>query len=180
MVFSNPETQRVYRCMKTHADKTAACHKMKVASSEIDNVVMTIIRKQAEVVLGSEDLTGFRKTGTGARSMDDCEKQINQLAEKRQQCYEQFLSGEIERNAFQSLKADYTAQINRLNNQLALLKQAERDKEADKKAVSAAKGALSDKATQRDVVDALVDKVLVFPNNHIEIQWKFEKFAANM
>ena len=164
--------------MKTHADKTAACHKMKVASSEIDNVVITIIRKQAEVVLGSEDLTGFRKTG--ARSMDDYEKQIYQLAERRQQCYEQFLSGEVGRDAFQSLKTDYTAQIDRLNNQLALLKQAERDKEADKKAVSAAKGALSEKATPRDVVDALVDKVLVFPGNHVEIHWKFANFAVGL
>jgi ParB family chromosome partitioning protein len=180
MVYSNPATQRVYRCMKTHADKTAACHKMKVASSEIDNVVMTIIRKQAEVVLGSGDLTGFRKTGAGARSMGDCEKRINQLAEQRQHCYEQFLNGEIERDAFQSLKADYTAQIDRLNNQFSLLKQAERDKEADKKALSAAKGALSEKATPRDVVDALVDKVLVFPGNHVEIHWKFANFAAGL
>jgi len=178
MVYSNPATQRVYRCMKTHADKTAACHKMKVASFEIDNVVMTIIRKQAEVVLGSEDLTGFRKTGT--RSMGDCERQINQLAERRQQCYEQFLSGEVGRDAFQSIKADYTAQIDSLNNQFTLLKQAERDKEADKKAVSAAKGALSETVTPRDVVNALVDKVLVFPGNHVEIHWKFANFAAGL
>ena len=78
------------------------------------------------------------------------------------------------------MKADYTAQIDRLNNQLFLFKQAERDKEADKKAVSAARGALSETATPRDVVNALVDKVLVFPGNHIEIHWKFANYATGL
>ena len=178
--YNDYNINRTYRCMKTHADPAAECHKMKVSADNLENAVMTIIRKQAEVVLGSEDLSEFRKAKAGARQMDDCEKQINQLAEQRQQCYERFLTGEISRDTFQLLKADYTAQIGRLNNQLALLKQAERDKEADKKAATAAKGAMSETATPRDIVNALVEKVLVFPGNHIEIHWKFANFAAGL
>ena len=153
---------------------------MKVSADDLESAVMTIIKKQAEVVLGSEDLTEFRKTNAGAQQRGDCERQINQIAEQRQQCDERFLSGEIERDAFQSLKTDYTAQIDKLNFQLSLLKQAERDKEADKKAAAAAKVALSEKATPKDIVNALVEKVFVFPDNRLEIHWKFANFAAGL
>jgi hypothetical protein len=42
-----------------------------------------------------------------------------------------------------------------------------------------AKNTLSETATPRDIVNALIDKVLVFPGNHIEIYWKFSNFAEN-
>ncbi len=32
-------------------------------------------------------------------------------------------------------------------------------------------------ANHKDIVDALIEKVFVFPGNHIEIQWKFTNFA---
>jgi DNA invertase Pin-like site-specific DNA recombinase len=180
MVYSNPTTQRVFRCMKTHADKKADCHKMMVSSAEVDDAVMTIIRKQAEAVLACDDLMSFRKTSDNEWQMTAFEKQISQLAEQRQQCYERFLALEIDRDTFQSLKSDYTTQIDRLNNQLALLKQTERDKEVQKKTAALADIALNKAATPRDIVDALVEKVLVFPGNHIEIRWKFVDFVANL
>jgi hypothetical protein len=156
----------------------AGCHKMKVNVRELDNAVLTIIRKQAEIVLGSADLSGFRKKKTNALHTNDCMAQIRQLTRQRQQCYERFICREIDRDTFQSMKAGYAAQIDRLNNQLALLKQAERDKEADAKAASLAKEALSETAAAKDIVNALIDKIFVSPGNHIEIQWKFVNFAV--
>jgi hypothetical protein len=64
-----------------------------------------------------------------------------------------------------------------LNNQLAVLKQSERDKLANEKVAKIAETALSESATPKDIVNALVEKVLVSPNNRIEIRWKFANFA---
>jgi len=179
MSLINPNTQRVFRCMKTYADKIAACHKMKVASAEIEDAVMTVIKKQAEVVLACDDLTNIRKTNSDERQAAAYEKQISQLSEQRQQYYERFLNNEVDRDAFHAQKAQLTAQINRLSNQLAVLKQAERDRGASKKVAALAGEVLDKTATPKDIVNALVDKVLVFPNNHIEIRWKFANFAVN-
>jgi len=179
MVLINPDTQRVFRCMKTYADKTAACHKLKVASTEVENAVMTVIKKQAEVVLACDDLTNIRKASADERQAAAYEKQISQLSEQRQQSYERFLGNEVDRDAFHAQKAQLTAQINRLTNQLAVIKQAERERGANEKAAALAGEALNDTATPKDIVNALVEKVLVFPNNHIEIRWKFANFAVN-
>jgi DNA invertase Pin-like site-specific DNA recombinase len=180
LVYGESTIPPTYSCMKTHANPAADCHKMKIGADILEGAVMSIIKKQAEVVLASDDLSGFRKTSEDTRISGDYEKQILQLTKSRQQCYEQFVSGEIDRVAFQTLKADYTAQIDRLNNQLAVLKQAERDKNANKKVESHAKSALSETAVPRDIVNALIDKVFVFPNNHIEIRWKFANFAEGL
>jgi DNA invertase Pin-like site-specific DNA recombinase len=188
MIYSNVTTQAVYRCVSTHADPTAACHKMKLPTDEVENAVMTIIKKQAEVILNSDDLSGFRKTTVGGKLLDgsviqpsisDIEKQIGLLSKERQECYERFVSLEIDRDTFHSLKADYTKRIDTLTQQLAVFQQTARKRDADKKTAALAKNALCETAEPKDIVDALIEKVLVFPGNHIEIYWKFENFAVN-
>jgi len=187
MVYDNKTTLPTYRCMKTHANPNAACHKLKVSSDEIDDAIMTIIKKQAEVVLNSDDLSGFRKKIKGGNLLDgaflnsdDIERQINLLAKERQECYEKFVGLEIDRDTFRAMKADYTKRIDRLTQQLALSEQAARKHETDKKSASVAKDALDETAQPKDIVDALVEKVLVFPGNNIEIHWKFANFAENL
>lgn len=180
MAYNDYNTVKTYCCAHTRADPAAECHKMIVSAEELESAVMAAIRKQAEVVLGSDDLSGIRKTRAGERQAADFEKQIDQLAKRRQQCYEQFVSLEIDRDTFVSLKEDITAQIESLTSRLAAIRQMERDNDSNAKIAALAKDALSDKATPKDIVDALVEKVLVFPGNHLEIRWKFANFAENI
>ena len=98
------------------------------------------------------------------------------LFQQRQSIYEQFVLNEINYDDYTAQKNECSVQIERLNNQLALLKQSEQNKSANKKIVEIAKTALSETATPKDIINALVDKVLVFPNNRIEIKWKFANF----
>jgi len=186
MIYGNTTTQPMYRCMATYADPSAACHKMKVSTAEIDDAVMSIIKKQAEVVLNSADLSGFRRITANDKRLDgsvvglnnaDIEKQISLLSKQRQECYERFVSLEIDRDTFQTMKADYTKQIDRLTNQLAVFQQTARKRDTDKKMAALATDALSETAEPKNIVDALIERVLVFPGNHIEIHWKFEDFT---
>jgi hypothetical protein len=186
MVYSTKTTQPMYRCMNTHADTSAACHKLQVPTSTVEDAVMTIIKKQAEVVLNSDDLSGFRKKATDDKLLDtpiltlheaDIEKQISLLSKQRQDCYEQFICCEIDRDAFREAKVDLTNQIDRLTQQLSLSRQTARKRDADRKTAALAKNALSNVAQPKDIVDALIEKILVFPNGHIEIHWKCANFA---
>ena len=75
------------------------------------------------------------------------------------------------------MKADYTKRIDTLTQQLAVSQQTARKRDADKKTAALANDALSETAEPKDIVDALIEKILVYPGNHIEIHWKFENFA---
>ena len=110
------------------------------------------------------------------RRIAECEKQIHHWNEQRQQYYEQFVLGKIESDTFKALKSECAIQLERLNNQLAIFKQAERDKLANEKITAIAKTALCETATPQEIVNALVDKIFVFPYNQITIEWKFVNF----
>ena len=127
MIYSSSTVPPMYRCMSTHADPDAACHKMKVATTELEEAVISIIKVHAGLVLDSEDMTGAQKRIGNTQQVADCERQVKTLSEERQMIYEQFVTGEIDRETYRSIKADCTAKIDRLKGMIASLKQAEID-----------------------------------------------------
>ena len=166
-----------YCCTHTRADKSAGCHKMKVDAGDLEEAVMTVIKRQAEIVLGLSDLSGYCEIKPDEHRILDCEKQIQQCLERQQRYFEQFISGEIGHGAFHEFKDECTAQIGKLNRQIAILKQAERDKAENMRVEAYAKEALSDASRPLDIVNALVERVLVFPGDRLEVVWKFVDFG---
>jgi len=172
----DPLTNPVFRCYQAAADPTAQCYKLSVDVSELDAVVLDIIRKQAEVVLNTSDLTDLRKTNGNVQQIADCEARLKFLVKQRQGYYEQFITSEIDRPTHQSLKADCTAQIEQLNSQLARYRQSQYDRQANQRTATFAKSVLSGTTTEQEIVDMLIEKIHVFPNFHIEITWMVTGF----
>lgn len=67
--------------------------------------------------------------------------------------------------------------LDKLNSQIAILKQAERDRQASEKSATIAKNALTESAAPREIVEKLIDKIFVFPGNRLEIHWKVADFT---
>ena len=178
MIYSSTTRQPTYRCMNTHADPDAACHKFKVATNEVEDAVITVIKVQAGIILESDDLTGLRKAGGSNEQLAEYENQIMMLAEQRQTVYEQFVTGEIDRETYRNTKSSLTTQIDKLKNMVAMIKQSEHDSHAMKDTAEQAKAVLSESLAPQEIVDALIDKVCVFPDDHIEIAWKVAGFSA--
>ena len=78
---------------------------------------------------------------------------------------------------FNQRRNDCTERLEKLNNQISVLRQAERNKQAGKKTAAIAKHALSETTTPREIVETLIDKVLVYPGKRIEIQWEIADFT---
>ena len=178
MIYSSTTLQPMYRCMNTFADPAATCHKFKIATNEVEDAVMSVIKIQAGLVLESVDLTEIRKRNSGSRQLAEYEKKIKSLGEQRQVVYEQFITGEIDRESHRTTKADLTAQLDRLKNMVATIRQSDLDSHAMKTTVKQAEAVLSEALTPKEIVGSLVEKVHVFPNDHIEIVWKFAGFSA--
>ena len=167
----------LFRCQHTLADSSAECHKMKVVATELDEVVLTVIRKQAEVVLNAQELSELQTVSTGGRQIADFEKETALCIEQRQRAYEQFILREIGRDAYQMLRTECSERLEHLNGQIAMLKQAERDRKAGILSANIAKSVLSEAVTPREIVETLVDKVLVYPGKRIDIKWKIADFT---
>jgi hypothetical protein len=138
---------------------------------------LTIIRKQTEVALNSDSLSDLKNTGTDGKRVSDFEKEISKYVEERQRAYERFVSREIDRDAYFALKTDCSERIEKLNNRIAVLNRAERDRQSGEKTAKFAQQVLNDALTPRELVETLVEKILVSPGNRVEIQWKIADFA---
>ncbi|GHV47904.1 hypothetical protein FACS189499_06260 [Clostridia bacterium] len=168
----------VYRCHHTLGTPDAECHKMKVNVRKLDETILVIIRKQAEIVLNSGDLTKLRKVGDNGKRIADFEKEVNRCVEERQRAYEQFVLREIDRETYQKQKSDCSERIDKFNNQIAVSKQAERDILSGVKTNAIAKDILSKTLTNREIIETLIDKIKVFPEDKLEIIWKIADFGV--
>ena len=180
MIYGNTTTSPMYRCMSTHADPSAACHKMKVVTTEIEEAVMSVIEIHAGIILESGDLSGLQKSNDGLGQLAEYENQMKVVDEQRQVVYEKFITGEIDRETYRTTKTNLTVQFDRLKNMVAAIKQSEHDSHAKKHAIEQAKAIIDKAITPQEIVDTLIEKVHVFPDNHLDITWKVIGFAANM
>jgi hypothetical protein len=134
----------VYRCYHTTGTLDAECHKLKVSVRELDETILTVIRKQAEVILNSGYFAELRKVGDNGKRIADFEKEVSKCVEERQRAYEQFVTRAIDRDTYVALKTDSSERIEKLNNQIAVSKQAERDRLSGVKTTAIAKDIVSE------------------------------------
>ena len=167
----------VFGCYFTLPDPTAPCHKMKVSAAELDEVVLCTIKKQAEAILNLDGISDLRRAKADSQQIAECEKQVRHLIGQRQAHYEKFITREIDNATYQALRIDCNAQVDRLNSQIALYKQAEQNKKCEQKTMALAQTVLSESTTPKEIVSMLVEKVYVFPDNHVEIRWKVSGFS---
>jgi DNA invertase Pin-like site-specific DNA recombinase len=169
----------VYRCYHTAADPNAECRKLKIIAAELDDVVLAIIRKKAEVVLSCSDLSKLQGKSVDEYKITDCEKSIFQNTEERQGQYERFILGEITRDEYVKLKNESNVQLERLTQQLAAMKSEMEYVRIGAYSIAAAKKAVDESATPRELVEALIDSVRVYPGKRIDINWKIADFVAS-
>jgi hypothetical protein len=152
---------------------------LRIKASELDVAVMETIKKQAEIILNSSYISELRLTTDKGRQISECERQIQELVGQLQMNYERFLCREIDKKTHDRLKGECSLQTDRLKRQLSLLRQTEREKPESRKTEALAKRALDETSPQRDLVLALVNKIMVYPEKRIEIVWEFDDFTKN-
>jgi hypothetical protein len=72
-----------FRCRYTIVDSRAECHKAKFVVKEIDEAVLSVIRKQAEVVLKTTKFNELSAKGNYELELSDSENRINECNENR-------------------------------------------------------------------------------------------------
>jgi DNA invertase Pin-like site-specific DNA recombinase len=176
----DPIADPVFRCWHTQAAPNADCHKMKVNVRELDEAVLTIIRKQAEVVLNAGSLANLRQKSDAENLASDYEKLITEHNERRQRLYERFVLREIDRAEYLRLKDECSAEIDRLNKQIAAAKAEARAKDMEASTLAFAQKTVSGAIPHKKLVETLIDKIYVFPDKRIEIVWKIADFTNNI
>ena len=151
---------------------------MKYIAKDIDEAKLAVICKTAEVVLNAANLNDISLTGDSGKEQSDLKKRIAEINERRQQHYESYILREIDRKEFLKRKDECSAEIDRLDKQVAALKAEAQSRIAMQATRAIAERAVGETISHKELVDTLIDKICVFPDNRIEIVWKITDFAA--
>ena len=176
MMALNRSINASFRCKFTRVAKDADCHKLSIGEKELsDNLFQAIQFKTREILsLGDSEAYSILTAGK-ERPLE-----YKQDTEALRNLYEQSVSGTISPELYREKKAklDQDAIWNKQihASQTMRIDQTKAAKEAFEALLHISGLATASGGLTKELVDLLVEKVLVFPGNRIEICWNNEAF----
>ncbi|MEH2935252.1 hypothetical protein VSQ30_11625 [Acutalibacter sp. KK004] len=143
-------------------------------------LVYETIVKQAQAVLGTA-LSGTSQQELLFARQDEYSRQVRAIQEQKRALFERLVLGEISERDYKEQKSVFDQEITRIQQlhkavttQLAQVQMDEQRKNARNQLAQKVvdTGKLSAK-----LVDALIERVYVYPGNQVEIVWKMRDFA---
>ena len=176
-----PRKTRAFVCRYIKVDENAECRNLEIGEQELEDLLFEVINKQAQVILNIDGLGDTAELSIKVEQQAEYEKQINICQDNKRIIYEKFVLGELDKAAYMTEKSILDAELARLTAAFDILK-SEADimsvkKSADDKLKNSADTVLSAGSLTRPLVDLLIDKVYVYPGNHVEIAWKAADFG---
>ncbi|MCL1862536.1 MAG: hypothetical protein FWF78_03100 [Defluviitaleaceae bacterium] len=155
---------------------------MKIKSATLDAMILSAVKKQAEVVFNINCLSELQEIGLGQMQIADHENRIRQLTEQIHGYYEQYVMGQISRETYTASKDGCAKEIEKRESRINTLKQFECDNLKNHEMAALIKDAsgVTESNAQRSIIKAVVEKILVLPKNQIKIVWKFEDFGISV
>jgi len=170
-----------YSCRYTRITDNFGCNGLSIREKELESLLFEVISKQAEVILGLDGIPTMRELQARLTEQSEYERLIRNCKDGKMRLYEQHLLGEIDEYRYRELKAVYDAELLDLNNYHSAIAsqtaQMRLDSEEKAKMRALAADISNEKSLTRVLVETLIDKVEVYPDNRIEIAWKIADFA---
>lgn len=104
-----------FHCWFTRSAPDTVCHKLRILSRELEEVIRESIIRQAELVLNA---AGSPPVDPRSKGQVECEASIDDLRGERRKLYEHFVLGEISRDEYASQKAVLDAELGRMGHVL--------------------------------------------------------------
>ena len=171
-----------FYCRHSQVDKNAPCHGLHISEAELEGVLYEIMNKQAQIILNLNDLSDAEPMDVHLAKQGDYLKQIDGCQDQKRILYEQMLLGEIGAEEYKAEKSRVDKELGRLIRIYdALCRQTEQMRLGDES--KAARKKLAQEVTgasglTASMVDALIERVEVYPENQVRIIWKLKDFCV--
>ena len=110
----------------------------------------------------------------------ECVHRLNELQNRKQQLYENLVLGAITPEEYKTQKAVIDIEMDRQQQVNDAIRMQNEKSAPSAASVKAARAALETMVMSQELVDMLIERVLIFPGNRIEIVWKVAGFAYSM
>lgn len=168
-------------CRQRQFRSDSDCKDIEIYKHDADIAVLAAVKKEAELYLDRDKLSRQAVKRNTSLSVSDRINAIVKSIEAAQKgwfaLYDKYADGKLERDFFLNEKKKYDADMERMEEELAVLKQTQEAEESAqdgaKKKAEQAVMFLEEGELTEDMKEKLIEKVVVYPENRIEIVWKF-------
>lgn len=173
----NVANGRHFKCRFSEKISELACNGLSVPIKDLEAVVFDTIRAQTSCVLGSCDLSSAELS---ASHQAEHTKRLCGLQERKRELYEQFVLGEIDGDEYKARKSEMDVLIADVKNIIAAaaeqVKSAREEYEESMRQKKIADELKAANVLTKSLVDLLIKRVYVFPDNRIEIEYLSRSF----
>lgn len=169
-----------FHCWFTRSAADAGCHKLRVLGSELEDAVRDIVLQQAALVLRRHDMRGTYPARCGSKGEAECNLRLSELQSKKQQLYENLVLGAITPVEYKKQKTAIDFEIGRQQQVNDAIRMQNEKNVPSAASVEAARATLEAEMLSPGMVNILIEKILIFPGNRIEVVWKVSGFAHGM
>ena len=153
---------------------------MKAREEYLQNAVFTLLLKQADNILKCD---GQQTDQAQAHSnLSEIEQRIAECQAEKQRLYEMLVSEVISIDEFKRLKKNSNYDLKHYKQQLKISQEtAVKNNQHNttlKGLLQTAKGIKREITLTQELADTLVERVYVFPDNSIKVDWKIAGFDA--
>lgn len=175
----NRRNDIIYACEYGRIATDTECKGVRIRVEDLERTVFDTIRSQAQCFVDT-DADIKAKAEKSSLELSSYEQKLKLLQESKRELYEQYILGILDIDTYKSKKAELEIQLVDMKNLCSVVaakaKTAQEDyEESIKNAKIAASIDGADNLTKA-LVDQLVERVYVFPNNRIEIKYATRRF----
>ena len=171
-------------CPHAKRQKAGQCCKRYCREADVNEMIWHSVRNLMDMA----DTVGkkVKKRADKAESeIMNTAKKLAKLQKDKEECeaerfsnVDRFMAGELDKDDYQRIRAELMCRAKLLDKQISEVsaKPHESQAAADdgvRDAVSTMKKYSGETELSREIVEAFIDKVLIYDPEHIEIQWKF-------
>jgi hypothetical protein len=169
-----------FQCTHTRSISDAECHHLSFSESELTKMLYKMISTQARVVMNADDLSDISELDSRVALHSEHGQRIEGLQEDKRRLYERLILGVLDVDGYKAENARLDIEVSRLTKIYDTLSaELESMTKGRVQAVERRKLAATvraEKKLTRALVDLLIEKVLIFPGERVEVQWKFAAF----
>jgi DNA invertase Pin-like site-specific DNA recombinase len=163
----------VYLCSFTSVAYDTDCYRFRITAAELESNLLATMKERANVILSDSETNNL---GDSADSTNH--KQLSSDLQDENRClYEQFVLGNIGLDEYKGAKASLDADIGWLKRITSDLAERANEQEHTGSLHEIAQTILQSKTLTRPLVDLLINKVHVYPDKNIEVDWKILGFG---
>ena len=176
-----PRKTPAYGCKYTKIDPAAECNGLEIGEHELETTLFEIISKQASVIMNLDRASAVNHLSLCMEQRSEYEKMIQRVQTEKRKLYERLILGEITADEYKDEKTTLGTELTRLNGAYTLISadaaRLSEEKKTNDALASTAEDVFREDRLTRPLVDVLIEKVYVYPGDHIEVVWKVADFA---